>query len=433
MSIPLERLYHLLADSVNRAVVIYRWLPHGSKNLQDLRPLRDYATEGRKHMLSNPIMICHDQEPLDYDLWSPEEILEEILHRSPRGYDVTRRPHRIELAKWHLRGLCQRFNTYDKTLLLHSEMRSSELEKYQEKSYIPVYYWSHALIARDWFRYAQHDPRLGLAQHRKFDFLIYNRAWSSTREYRLKFAEMLANSGLHSQCLTSFGAHDQGQHYTQHQFRNSDFSITRQDLEQVYRANTHSPNASADYNHDDYAASGLEVVLETMFDDSRWHLTEKILRPIACRKPFMLVSTPGSLEYLKSYGFCTFGDVIDESYDTLDDPLDRLTAIHAEMRRISALDSLAKQNLWHRLDQVAQHNQAWFFSAEFHDRVLNEYVSNTQAALAKIAPYQGGIRAGQAYQILLNTPNTSDQTKARLSDFKHRVDLILRGQDPGDF
>ena len=41
----------------------------------------------------------------------------------------------------------------------------------------------------------------------------------------------------------------------------------------------------------------------------------------------MLAATPGSLQYLKQYGFETFHGLIDESYDTILDPRERLKTI----------------------------------------------------------------------------------------------------------
>jgi hypothetical protein len=86
---------------------------------------------------------------------------------------------------------------------------------------------------------------------------------------------------------------------------------------------------------EDYEATDIEVVLETLFDDSRLHLTEKSLRPIAVAQPFILAGTHGSLEYLRSYGFKTFGDVWDESYDLVEDPAERLIQIAELMKYIS--------------------------------------------------------------------------------------------------
>jgi hypothetical protein len=273
-------------------------------------------------------------------------------------------------------------NIYDSILLVHSEQNSKEVDTYSQHGFIPVYYWSHALIAADWFRYAEHDPVL---QHDTTtftqDFLIYNRAWSGTREYRLTFIDKLVQAGLTKNCRTSFAPVDSDLHYGQHRFANPALAITRTDLETVLPPNTHDSRASADYNNQDYAQTGMEIVLETLFNDSRWHLTEKALRPIACGKPFMLVATAGSLEYLRSYGFETFGDYIDESYDLETDPVARLTAVIQEMSRITALSSADKIVLWNQLHQIAARNKQRFFSTEWRTSVVQEYVDNMNHAV----------------------------------------------------
>jgi hypothetical protein len=122
-------------------------------------------------------------------------------------------------------------------------------------------------------------------------------------------------------------------------------------------------------------------VLETLFDDSRWHLTEKALRPIACGKPFMLVATAGSLTYLRSYGFETFGNLIDESYDLETDPVARLAAVIQEMSRISSLNTSDKIVLWNQLHQIAERNKQRFFSAEWQAGIVQEYVDNINQAM----------------------------------------------------
>jgi hypothetical protein len=132
-------------------------------------------------------------------------------------------------------------------------------------------------------------------------------------------------------------------------------------------------------------------VLETLFDDSRLHLTEKILRPIACGKPFILVSTRGSLEYLRSYGFQTFGDFIDESYDTIVDPMERLHAIIKVMSTISNMKETSKKKLWKNMNQVCQHNKTRFFSDSFAHDIQHELHTNVLTARNTIKQhYQQG-------------------------------------------
>jgi hypothetical protein len=252
------------------------------------------------------------------------------------------------------------------------------------------------MIARDWFRYAQHDVLLSKRTPHK-DFLIYNRAWSGTREYRLKFAELVVNHDMYSHCKMGFNSEDLID-YREHQFQNKKFQIQRQDLEQYFFHNTSDSSASADYCAHDYQTTNIEVVLETLFDDDRLQLTEKILRPIACGHPFILAATQGSLEYLRGYGFKTFHNIIDETYDTIVDPAQRLQAILIEMKRIATLPHDAKQQVYDSLRSIAAYNQQRFFSAEWHDQLITEFKENFDSAV---------IDYNQRMQSLRTPPNVS--------------------------
>ena len=391
MSVPLDRLYHYLANIVNHDLVIYRWAPHGSRKLEDLHQLCLYTWP---QLVTRPLMICHDQEPLNFDYYTHDRIADSIItfftkHNLLSLAKLARANRRVSM---HIRGAAVEASTnfFDRTLLVHSELNSVEVEKYKSADFIPVYYWSHALIAQDWFRYAQHDPALNYnTDLLDSDFLIYNRAWSGTREYRLCFAEHIVETGLTQSCKMSFTPMDTDVHYSQHQFANSAFQITNFNLEGFFPTNTYHANSSADYNNQDYRHCGMEVVLETLFDDTRWHLTEKTLRPLACGKPFLLMSTAGSLQYLKQYGFKTFGDYIDESYDTIYNSHDRMQAVIVEMQRISQLDKNKKIVLWNKLHKIAQHNKSVFFE-HLHTQVVDEYIANLNQAMVEMQKHCTG-------------------------------------------
>jgi hypothetical protein len=337
--------------------------------------------------MTTPQAIFHDQELLNFNLWTQDDF-EQAWHRYLDTRPTKQHPlchHPLQVSfhiSLHLRTMVMPVNVYDCIFLVHSEQNSKEVDTYSQHGFIPVYYWSHALIATDWFRYAKHDPVLQYDSTAfTQDFLIYNRAWSGTREYRLTFVDKLVQAGLINNCRTSFAPVDSDLHYGQHKFANPDLAITRTDLETVLPLNTHNSHDSADYNNQDYAQTGMEIVLETVFDDSRWHLTEKALRPIACGKPFVLVATAGSLEYLRSYGFETFGNHIDESYDLETDPVTRLTAVIQEMSRIAAMKPTDKIVLWNQLHKIAERNRQRFFSAEWQSSIVQEYVDNMNHAM----------------------------------------------------
>jgi len=376
MSIPLDRLYHYIENIAKEVrgddVLIYRFWPHGSKKIEDFSFL-DSDREKFENYTMNPLIHCNDQEPLDYSAYtnSAQNSIFNLfckLQFEEHGFKWPDYNFRTNLV-----------NVYDYSLLLHSEQRSSEVQKYQSNFFIPVYYWCHAIIAKDWFRYAEHQAQCKHT-HLK-DFLIYNRAWCGTREYRIKFADLLIEYDLVTHCKTSFNSVEPELNidYKQHIFLNSKWRPNNF-IEKYFDSTSVSASSSADFDLDDYSSTRFEVVLETLFDDSRLQLTEKSLRPIAVGQPFILAATHGSLEYLRSYGFQTFSDVINESYDLIEDPYDRLIAIVQEMKRISNWTNVEKQQNLIKLQQITQHNRRHFFSNKFSELIDNELRCNLHIA-----------------------------------------------------
>jgi len=383
MSVPLDRLYNYLQDIVKIDIVIYRWYPHGSKKPIYIRPLKHYDTMS---LQQGPFVLMHDQEPLGMDQYSDQDLIEFknwIAERAPEVHSVGVNTFMETLRNNNLGGFLPVDNNQP-VVVVHSEQNSNEVKILESTGHFPVYYWSHALLARDWYRYAEHDPKLSCKELQQ-TFLIYSRAWSGTREYRLKFSELLVDNDMVDHCRMSFSPTDSDRPYTNHVYKNPIFAINTQ-LENYFSINHTESDASADYCTQDYQATKMEVVLETLFDDHRWHLTEKILRPIACGHPFILVSTPGSLRYLRSYGFKTFDDVIDESYDNIVDPLARLKAVVEVMKHLLSADA----HTWSMLKTTAEYNKSLFFSAEFQRRIVDEFSANFDQALFNMTPSQSG-------------------------------------------
>ena len=384
MSVPLDRLYNFLYDIINSdAISIYGFFPHGSKKLEDLKIIFDIKEYSWIKGMTTPCLIFHDQEPLNYNLYSYDQFKDYV--ETYGGYFPSENPKNL-VIKMHLRA-CVKLpaRAYDQVLLCHSEKNSLDLELYKQNGFVGVYYWSHALIAREWYRFASLDPKLIPNLDRiTHDFLIYNRAWSGTREYRLTLAEMLAEQNLLSCCKTKFSEFDNQVRFTEHEFSNKDLAICREDLHELYPVNLSDSNSSADYDEKDYTITAIEVVLETLFDDTRHHLTEKTLRPISCGRPFILAATAGSLEYLKQYGFKTFDGLIDETYNTIVDPRMRLEAITQEIKRISCLDYDTKRSLWTKLYKIAEYNKKLFFSAEWQDSIVKEFKNNFELSMTQL-------------------------------------------------
>jgi hypothetical protein len=374
MSIPLNRLYHYIenvAKNVYGDVIIYRFWPHGSKKIEDFHPLHtvDWVTE-----MTRPHLLCNDQEPVEFDFYQNYQFKLNSWHQLLIKYNC----HKNRNLYRNLR----RYTIFDQSVLLHSEKRSHNVEKYQRIGFIPVYYWSHAVISLDWFRFAQN---VNQKKKNKKIFLIYNRSWSGTREYRIKFSELLHVNDLLSRCQTSFNCIDPQDniHYSDYSFKNTIWQ-PETDFSKHFCSSSAASNSSADFELLDYESTDIEVVLETLFDDSRLHFTEKILRPIALAQPFLLVGSHGGLDYLKSYGFKTFESIWDESYDSITDPYKRLESIIKIMKTISHWDPDTRRKNLQAAQGIADYNKAHFFSESFFNLVNSELVQNLREGLTKL-------------------------------------------------
>jgi hypothetical protein len=276
-------------------------------------------------------------------------------------------------------------NVHDSFIITHSEKNSDQVQKYQDAGWITAYFWVHAILALDWYRYAKHDPSLRQNPSRCFyDFLIYSRGWQGSREYRLYFAQKLMDLDLYSRCDHTMLVEENGICMQDYTIRDQRFAVPDLALLQQQVRPCHATGgASADYDSQDFSGSALSVVLETNFANPTQHLTEKILRPIAVGHPFILASSQGCLGYLRDYGFKTFDPEIDESYDLEADPVKRLDMICKELHRIANLPSQEKTALYNRLYKIAEKNRQWFFSDGFRNLVMSEMQQNILQAVEK--------------------------------------------------
>jgi len=146
------------------------------------------------------------------------------------------------------------------------------------------------------------------------------------------------------------------------------------DIEDVFSAQSLPINFANETGHpmhscwlslfDESAESLLYLVSETVATGRRWHLTEKTFKPIALGMPFVIVGTRGSLEYLRSYGFRTFGDIWDESYDNADDDI-RIEKIAKLLKELDDQTIDQKQKIFESAHDVIEHNWNHFYNGGF--------------------------------------------------------------------
>ena len=86
-----------------------------------------------------------------------------------------------------------------------------------------------------------------------------------------------------------------------------------------------------------YQKIGIDIVTETVFDYPYPATTEKILRPMLNKRMFLIVGPAYTLRFLKTKGFQTFSPFINEEYDEIRDPIDRMNFLLQEIDRLVTL------------------------------------------------------------------------------------------------
>ena len=366
MSIPTHNLYDYIHQVLEKEYCILFFYPWGSKKLTDVidiwycnDQLYDsefkYTTFPKKKLhidipktflkTYQPVLFCHDQEPLNFELYKKDNIDPEIIKHSSRPYFVPVDFRKDLNLRYSFPNSNQKY-----WILLHSELNSHEVEKYEKCNlFIGAYWWSHAIIARDWYRFAQHDKNLSKSKKQKYLFLTYCRSVTGTRKYRQDFLDLCKIENLSRHCFCGKGG---------------------------------TSDSSSVYDAQDITSTVFHVVLETIFDQ-RIHLTEKTLRPIACGQPFIIANGPGSLEYLHRYGFKTFSPWINEAYNKIQDATLRLEAIVKEMSRLSKLSKEELEIVKKECYKIARHNKNVFFQQKFIKNITQELTENVQSATNK--------------------------------------------------
>lgn len=113
----------------------------------------------------------------------------------------------------------------------------------------------------------------------------------------------------------------------------------------------------------------VNVVTETICHYPGHYVSEKTFKPIATLRPFLLISSKNSLLELKKMGFKTFDAWWDESYDELDDPVARITAVldivkDLVRRPISELRAMCLD-----MHATLTHNRNYYQNDFFNDQV----------------------------------------------------------------
>lgn len=273
--------------------------------------------------------------------------------------------------------------------LANSEISAVKDSLCRECNFQDWYYFFHGFAALDWYQDARYfDQNVNWTR----PYISLNRLHTNDRSYRLNLIARLAKHNLldHGHVSLHLGHTEYGQWQQEIVSPNTKLSaaaceLIKQHLHQplILDQETTTGSISADFGHREFDLwkSGLwHIVTETVFYHDKLHLTEKIFKPIVAQRPFMLAAAPGNLAYLKSYGFQTFDQWIDESYDTIQDPDQRLQAIVDQTQRLCAMSNSELQQMHREMQPVLEHNFNHLWTT-FRYRIVNELVDNFERSV----------------------------------------------------
>ena len=335
--------------------------PHGSKDWNDCVTW----TESGQQFITSDLMsmgafIMHDQEPFDISQLSQylvdvtsEHTVNEFKNKRPLSKGRYQTYNTIGDKLTPIEVLHLTTNTTKFPIFCHSEQNSADIRELENNNVISCYYWWHGMIARDWYRHWEKHNKLNVVNKSNalYRFLIYSRAVDGTRGYRNQVIDHL--------------------------------SMYKDLVNYNWTNDNKCPTLSATIDVTDANNSAIHLVAETLFNTEKIYLTEKVFKPMVMSQPFILFAAPGSLKYLRDYGFKTFDTVWSEEYDQIINANQRMTAILNLLDSLAAMPNAQFEELYQDLLPVLEHNRRHFYSSEFQELLWNELQRNCSDALQK--------------------------------------------------
>jgi hypothetical protein len=88
-----------------------------------------------------------------------------------------------------------------------------------------------------------------------------------------------------------------------------------------------------------YENSLVSIITETNFLENEISMTEKSIKPVKEKHPFIMIGVKGTLKAYHNLGYKTFSNFWSEEYDNIEDSWERLREIIRVCKEISKWDS----------------------------------------------------------------------------------------------
>ena len=328
----------------------------------DIESLHNFG----KDNADNNYIFFHDQEPIHLDIHKP--LFDDVIRRNIDLIDLD--DPNDSLGVNH-------------SAIITSEWSSEFVDQVCSRySWSHYYYFYHGWAALDWYRGYHRTWLMPKPKDRVIhkSFISPNRIIGGKRDHRVLLLYHLFKSNV-SNAWISCPQTCPVENISVNNI-SAGFVDRYPDIQQLFQATSlplHFPNENNHPMHscwlslfNECAETLAYVVTETVFTGRRNHLTEKTFKPICQQMPFVLVSTAGSLRYLRQYGFKTFEDIWDESYDDEPDDMLRLEKIAKLLHHLDSLSVDKLQLLYQQAMPTIKHNYEHFYGGAFESVLWNE-------------------------------------------------------------
>ena len=335
---------------------------------------------GHSNIREHNYTLLWDQEPIHLNMHLPT--FEELIQKNKKIHaacEHRNRANQLALDAGYLTSLKTDFQVGS---IITSERDSDFVDavckKYNWKSY---YYFFHGWAALDWYRGYNRTFLIQPWQQRTITktFLAPNRIVAGERRHRLEMLYWIFKLGMidnHISCPAVCPAENIPTmnivKSLKEKYPDIETIFGRQPLPLNFAGETDHPMKSCWLDlFTEAAESMLYLITETVATGRRHHLTEKTFKPIALGMPFIIVGTQGSLRYLRSYGFKTFGDLWDESYDDEPDDSKRIEKIAKVLKLLESLEE-DRQAIFESAWPIIEHNWNHFYGGGFEEILWQE-------------------------------------------------------------
>lgn len=140
-------------------------------------------------------------------------------------------------------------------------------------------------------------------------------------------------------------------------FLQENFNTMYNRLPLIADTDNFSINYALNINENFYTKYPINLISETLFLTDSAFMSEKIWKPMLLGQIFLVMASPYYLQALRKLGFKTFAPYIDETYDTIEDPIDRAIELVQVLRDILTLDFKDFVQLLKDCEPILIHNK----------------------------------------------------------------------------